>query len=272
MKDYNVHLVLIDPQNDFTKEKGPNGERGALVVPGGDGDMCRLGKFIKKNKRRIKKCSVTLDSHQKVHIAHPIAWKDKNGNRPDPFTVITSDDVRSGKWMPFNPSLQNRFQNYVDCLKSNGRYELRIWNPHCLIATWGAAVADEVISALYEWEEDYNRVSFIPKGNNPWTEHYSAITADVPDVTDDTTKLNVAFIDTLKDADEIVFAAEALTHCVKYTMQDIADYFGPEYIKKFTLLIDATSPVPVPGYERIVRDFLDKMTKLGMKVCKTTDW
>ena len=65
-----VHLISIDPQNDFCIAVGPGGEKGALVVGGADADMTRLGAFITKNQKRLSEISVTLDSHQYIHIAH----------------------------------------------------------------------------------------------------------------------------------------------------------------------------------------------------------
>ena len=65
-----VHLLMIDPQNDFCIANGPGGEKGALVVGGADQDMARLASFITKNQKRIEEIHCTLDSHQSVHIAH----------------------------------------------------------------------------------------------------------------------------------------------------------------------------------------------------------
>ena len=41
-----VHLLMIDPQNDFCIANGPGGEKGALVVGGAADDMTRLAAFI----------------------------------------------------------------------------------------------------------------------------------------------------------------------------------------------------------------------------------
>ena len=55
-----VHLITIDPQNDFCIPLGPGGEKGQLVVAGADADMARLGKFISKNKARLEQMKVAL--------------------------------------------------------------------------------------------------------------------------------------------------------------------------------------------------------------------
>ena len=270
MSTRKVHLISIDCQNDFCIPLGPGGEKGALVVAGADQDMIRLGKFISKNKGRIEQIHCTLDSHQYVHIAHPSFWTNSKGEHPTPFTMITEDDVKNGVWRAYNPKWQAKAQAYVTALKTNGRYVLVIWPPHCLIGTWGHSIVPEVAKALYEWEADFNRINFVAKGSNLFTEHYSAVQADVPDDDDPSTKLNTALIDMLTEADEILITGEALSHCVASSIRDIATQFGVDQIQKFTLLEDTSSNVGT--FEKVGQDFVKEMVKKGMKVTRTTDW
>jgi nicotinamidase-related amidase len=266
-----IHLITIDPQNDFCIANGPGGEKGQLVVAGADADMTRLGTFIKKNKKRISEIHCTVDSHQYVHIAHPAFWVNSKGERPNPFTLIGVDDVKNGTWRAFNPGWQNRAVAYVESLKKNGRYILVIWPVHCLIGTWGHSIVPSVADALYEWEKDtFNRVDFVAKGSNLFTEHYSGVQADVPDDGDSSTKLNTALIDALNDADEILITGEALSHCVANTIRDIAAQFGVDQIQKFTLLEDTSSNVT--SFEKMGQDFVKEMVKKGMKITNTRDW
>lgn len=260
-----THLITIDPQVDFCDPKG------ALFVTGADKDMERLAAFINANQQRISEIHCTLDSHQVIHIAHPIFWVNSKGENPKPFTLISDDDVRNGTWRPFHPGLQAHAQNYVDTLKKNGRYILCIWPPHCLIGTRGHAVSPLVSDALVAWEtKTINRVNFITKGSNFLTEHYSGVMADVPDDADPTTKLNTGLIDTLLEADEILITGEALSHCVANTIRDIANNFGDDNIKKFVLLEDTSSNVP--GFEKMGTDFVKEMVGRGMRLTKTTNW
>lgn len=273
-------LLSIDPQNDFCtplapgadpKTARPGYETAALLVKGADADMKRLAGFIVKNHTRLQKIKCTLDSHQVVHIAHPSYWVDAQGNQPNPFTLITPSDVRNGVWRPVNPRWQARSQHYVDTLEKNGRYVLCIWPLHCLIGTWGHAIVPEVAAAFYKWEvEGFNRVDFVAKGSNLWTEHYSGVQADVPDDKDPSTKLNTALIDDLTNADEILITGEALSHCTANTVRDIAANFGSDNVKKFTLLEDTTSSVQ--GFEQLGQDFIRDMVKLGMRCTTTKDW
>jgi len=265
-----VHLLTIDPQCDFCLPLGPGGEKGALVVAGADQDMVRLGKFISKNKSRISEIHCTLDSHQLVHIAHPAFWTNSKGEHPTPFSLITEDDVKNGVWRAYNPSWQAHAQNYVETLKKNGRYVLCIWPPHCLIGSWGHSIVPEVAKALYEWEADFNRVNFVAKGSNFGTENYSALQAEVPDDNDSSTKINTVLLDTLQEADDILITGEALSHCVNWTVSDIANNFGDDNIKKFILLEDTSSSVT--GFEQMGRDFVKSMLKRGMRISTTQDW
>jgi nicotinamidase/pyrazinamidase len=281
-----THLIIIDPQNDFCianefdganlapdvrKALKPIERHGALVVPGADKDMQRLAALIRTHAKRISDISCTLDSHQVLHIAHPPFWVNSKGEHPNPFTPITDVDVRNGTWRPFHPGLQAHAQHYVDTLKKNGRYTLLIWPPHCLIGTWGHGVVSCVADALIAWETNTtNRVSYVTKGSNFLTEHYSAVMADVPDDSDPTTKLNTGLIDTLQEADEILITAEALSHCVANTVTDIANNFGDDHIKKLVLLEDTTSNVP--GFEKLGQDFVKAMVTRGMRVTKSTEW
>lgn len=255
---------MIDPQNDFCNPKG------SLFVAGADQDMIRLAAFITKNKSRITEIHCTLDSHQVIHIAHPIFWVNSKGEHPTPFTLITDDDVRNGKWRPFHPQLQQYCQKYVDTLKANGRYVLCIWPPHCLIGSWGHSIVPEVSNALIDWETtQIERVNYITKGSNFLTEHYSGVQADVPDDNDITTKLNTNLIKTVQNADEIWITGEALSHCVANTVRDIANNFGDDNIKKFVLLEDTTSNVT--GFDQLGSDFIKEMVGRGMRLTKTTE-
>lgn len=266
-----VHLLTIDGQNDFCIATGPGGEKGALVVGGGDGDMNRLSSFISKNEKRIKDISATLDSHQNIHIAHPIFWVNTKGEHPNPFSLITSDDVKNGTWRCFNPRWQPRAQAYVDSLAKNGRYVLCIWPPHCLIGSWGASLVPSLSNALNNWEiNTFNRVNFVAKGSNLFTEHYSALMADVIDDSDPSTKINTDLLDILSESDEILITGEALSHCVASSVTDIANQFGDDKIKKFTLLTDTSSSVG--GFEKLGQEFILNMTKRGMKLTTTKDW
>jgi len=260
-----VHLLTIDPQNDFCD---PNG---ALFVPGANDDVVRLADLINRCSGKLTQVHVTLDSHRTIDIAHPIFWVDSNGNHPAPFTIISEDDVVNGTWNSTNPAWKQIAVDYVKALSTNGRYPLCVWPPHCRIGTWGHSIAKPVSDALLKWEKERFRVvDFVTKGSNVLTEHYSAVQADVPDPADPTTMLNTGLLKILADADQILISGQALSHCVANTITDIANNFGEENIKKFVLLEDTCSNVPT--FENLGEAFVRDMSARGMTVVRSADY
>lgn len=261
-----VHLVIIDPQVDFCDPSG------ALYVGGAEADIARLAQMVRRLTPKLDDIHVTLDSHRLIDVAHPIFWKSSDGRHPSPFTIITAQDVESGRWSPTLPGLYRRMLEYVRSLEANGRYPLCIWPPHCLIGSPGHCVMPGLRDALLGWEEHrFGMVDYVTKGSNPWTEHYSAVSADVPDPTDPGTQLNTRFIQALLEADLVAIAGEAGSHCLANTVRDVANNFGDDsYVKRLVLLEDATSPVP--GFEQFQTDFVREMTARGMQLSTTKDF
>lgn len=260
----NVQLLIIDGQNDFCDPKG------ALYVPGAEKDMECLATMIKDKKDKIDDIRVTLDSHRWLHIAHPVWWIGEDGKEPDPFTIITEQDVITDrKWKAKNPAFQKRTVDYIKQLTANGKYPLCIWPPHCLIGSWGYGVLPVLYEALQEWEKQFAAVDYVVKGSNMFTEHYSVVKADVADPEDPTTLINTDFIQRLQKADLILVAGEALSHCVANSVRDIASEFGEDQVRKFVILEDASSPVT--GFENLAKDFMSEMINRGVQVAKTTN-
>lgn len=265
-----IHLIVIDPQNDFCDPKG------SLFVPGADKDMDRLSAMIKRLGSKIDEISVTLDSHRTVDIAHPIYWKDSKGNPPNPFTIISADDVKNGVWSTRHPGLTQWGIEYTESLAKQGKYALCIWPEHCIIGSKGASVYPSLSEALIEWEKDnFALVDYVPKGSNLNTEHYSAVKAEVVDPNDQlNTGLNTNFIQSTMSADIILLAGEAKSHCLKSTVDDMADNFGTDNIKKMVLLTDCTSSVisPFVDFEKISEDWQRDMVAKGMQISTSVDF
>ena len=114
-------------------------------------------------------------------------------------------------------------------------------------------------------------VDYVTKGSNILTEHYSAVQADVPDPTDVSTQINTRLIQTLENADQILIAGEARTHCLANTVRDIANNFGDDsFVSKLVLLTDASSDIP--GFESHAQNFMNEMTSRGMQLSTTTEF
>lgn len=260
----NLQFLLIDVQNDFARPDG------SLFVPGAVEDCQRLAAMLNRHLEKIEDIHVTLDTHHLVDIAHPIFWVNDRGEHPQPFTVITADQVHNGKWKTVQPAFQARATRYVEELDAKGRYQLTIWPPHCLIGTEGHNVVQPVAEALKAWESEFAIVDYVTKGSNIWTEHYSAVQADVPDPEDPGTQLNTRLINTLETADIVALSGQALSHCVANTVRDIVANFGSENVSKLVLIEDTSSSVP--GFESFGEQFLQDMKAAGVKMAKSTDY
>ena len=286
-----VHLVIIDPQNSFCNVVDPAKQQvehdGELCVSGGWDDMVRVANMVHRLGGRLDDIHVTLDSHHTLHVAHPIWYKDSKGNPPDPFTLMREENGNIigskfdasgnqydvGEYVCFQPGVHKRTLSMLKTLQTGKRYPHCIWPPHCLIGTPGHNVVAPLMAALIEWEQDNKgAVDFVTKGSNYFVEHFSAVRAEVVDPSDPSTQLNTAFINTLMEADEVVFTGEAGSHCLANTVRDIANEFAADdsFIKKCVLLTDATSPVP--GFVKYQDDFISDMTKRGMKISTTVDY
>ena len=101
---------------------------------------------------------------------------------------------------------------------------------------------------------------------NPWTEHYSAIRAEVPDLQDPETGLNTALLAQLRLSSTLVIAGKASSHCVRATTEHIVEKWGSDDFSRIVLLTDCMSPVG--GFEQAHRDFLQRMRAIGVR-CET---
>lgn len=259
-----VCLLIIDPQNDFCDPAGN------LFVPGAPEDMKRLSEFVETYKDDVSEIITTLDLHKNYHIAHPIFWRDPEGNMPKAFTTITAKDMQNGRWAPANPEHKDIAFKYLISLEENSRYFLSVWPPHCVIGTPGAGIYPPVANAIKDFEiYKTGRADYVLKSANSLTEHYSALKAEVPVKSDKGTLPNQKLLAKLAEADEIIVAGEALSHCVANTVLDFGIAFGGD-LSKFVLLRDAVSSVP--GFEYLAEAFLENAAEMGMKMSDTASW
>jgi len=265
MTKQKVCLLTIDPQNDFVNRDG----NATLAVPGAIADMDRLAKMVEKHGDEIDDIQITMDSHYHVAIFHSCWWVDKKGNNPKPFMLIPDDAVVAGDFRAFDPDRAKWSADYVKALKDNKRYVLCIWPDHCIIGSPGQCIDPVFLKAVTAWETRFFATApRTTKGSCPYTEHYSAVKADVEYPGDPKTRLNFRLVDTLKKYDVILAAGEALSHCLNFTMSDIAAEFSDEQVKKIVLLEDAASNVGT--FEKMGEDFVNRMVAKGMRIAKTT--
>lgn len=265
-------LLLIDPQNDFcdlpAAASGSGTGTPALPVAGADADMRRVADLIERGRAGLDDIVITLDSHHRVDIAHPTFWRTGDGGAVAPFTAITAAQVRAAAYVPADATVLPRVLAYLDALEAQGRYSLMVWPVHCEIGSWGHNVHSAVRAAYNQWEDRRLRqVLKVTKGDNPWTEHYSALQAEVPDADDAATWLNRSLLARLDAFDTIWIAGEASSHCVKATVEHLADHLPSllpsGHLSKLVLLTDGMSPVG--GFEAQAADFIARMRQRGAR-------
>ncbi len=270
--DVRICLLLIDIQNTFCI---PGFE---LFVGGWSGtgavdDNTRLCEFIYSNLHSITRAFATFDTHQAMQIFHSIFFVDAEGNHPSPFTLITSDDIASGRWQ-LNHQIAAQFPHakdyierhlayYTRELESKGKYELTIWPYHAILGGIGHALVSSVEQALFfhtlaRYAQPYIHV----KGDHPLTEHYSVLEPEVsrgPD--NDELELREqnlfhhhnasrGIYKELIGHDIIIVAGQAKSHCVEWTLADLLSKINtdnPALANKIYILEDCTSAVVVPG-------------------------
>lgn len=263
--DSRPSLLIIDPQNDFCDIPGA-----ALPVPGADADMRRLAALIDARGAALDAITITLDSHQRLDIAHPGFWQRADGTPVAPFTTITAAQLRAGEFRPRDALALPRAQAYLDALEARGRYTLMVWPVHCEIGSWGHNLHAAVQAAVAAWQERRLRpVHYVIKGMNPWTEHYSALQAEVPDPADPDTALNRALLARLDASAELWIAGEASSHCVRATVEHLAAHLPSGRLDKLVLIEDAMSPVA--GFETQAREFLAAMRARGLRVTRCAE-
>lgn len=270
---HRTELLIIDAQNDFCDlpdswcpSDPVTGQRlqPALPVPGAHADLLRLAGFIADAGARIDGITVTLDSHHRHDIAHPPYWRRADGAAVAPFTPITAAQVRAGEFTPAVATERPRSLAYLDALEATGRYTLMVWPVHCQLGSWGHGLHPAVLAACNAWEEAHHTpVRVVDKGSYPWSEHYSALQAEVPDPAEPATQLNQALLQRLDAADTLLVAGQASSHCVKATVEHLVQHLPGGRPQRLVLLTDCMSPVA--GFEPQAQGFLAAMQALGVR-------
>jgi len=271
----NTQLLIIDAQNDFCDLPEawlpPDPVRGGLLRPalpvrGAHGDMQRLAGLIRAAADAIAEITITLDSHHRIDIAHPAFWK----GEVSPFTTITAAQVRACAFSPRDAAALPRTLDYLDALEATGRYTLMVWPVHCEIGSWGQAVHADVRAAYNGGEERrLKAVHKVLKGSNPWTEHYSALQAEVPSDDDEGTQLNRELLARLDRAELLLIAGEASSHCVRATTEHLAQHLPGGRLERLVLLTDCMSPVA--GFESQQQAFFEAMRERGLRLATSAE-
>lgn len=285
-----ICLMVVDVQNTFCIPKFElfvGGRSGSGAVD----DNVRLCEFIYRNLGVISAIAPTMDTHTAMQIFHPVFWLNQAGDHPDPYTLISWDEVKQGGWK-VNPDivhslaqgtyevLQAYALHYVRKLSEGGKYPLTIWPYHSMLGGIGHALVSAVEEALFFHNLARNsQTRFEVKGSNPLTENYSVLQPEVLDSPDgySIAQKNVHFIEHLLEFDVVIIAGQAKSHCVAWTIDDLLTEIqaqDPQLTQKVYLLEDCTSPVVVPGvvdYTDQAESAFQRFKHAGMHVVNSTD-
>ncbi len=247
---------------------------GTLFVPGAVGDIQRTIEFIYNHAERITNITCSLDSHLPHQIFSPGWWVDEQGQPPAPFTLISYEDIKQGKWKPVVAPVQST--EYVKKLEENAKKTLCIWPYHTMIGNIGNALDAELWSAVF-WHSMARKTqpTFLTKGSIPLTEHYSIIQPEVAVPTHPMGGKNKAFLDTLDKADIVLVAGEAESHCVLETVEDLVEDFRqkPSALQKIFFLSDCTSAVQHPDidFHALAQARFQNFAREGVNFINSTD-
>ena len=127
----------------------------------------------------------------------------------------------------------------------------------------------ELRAAYNDWEErQLGVVDMVTKGPKPWTEHYSAVQAEVPGAADPRTQLNERLIEKLDRADPIIIACEASSHCVSGPTEHVVENLTGR-LGRVVPLTDCMSPVR--GFEAQHAAFMADMCGRGVQLVAASE-
>jgi nicotinamidase-related amidase len=155
---FRICLVAVDVQNTFCI---PEFE---LFVAGRSGtgavdDNARLCEFVYRSLGAITEIVPTLDTHRAMQIFHPVWLVDEDGNHPEPYTLVSAEDVERGRWrvnaaaaesVGFDAEYaQRQLLHYTRALADGGKYDLTIWPYHAMLGGIGNALVSAVEEAIF---------------------------------------------------------------------------------------------------------------------------
>lgn len=301
-----VCLLAIDVQNTFCLpdfELFVGGRSGTGAVD----DTRRLCEFIYRNLDVITEIVPTMDTHTATQIFHPSFWVNNAGEHPEPMTMISFEDVASGKWTvspavasnltvlekagsnsttsqvtaPHTLESLNAFaRHYSKQLSDSAKYPLTIWPYHSMLGGIGHALVPAFEEACFFHNVVRScQTRFEVKGDNPLTENYSVLS---PEVLANENKQPIAqknnrLIRHLLNFDVVIIAGQAKSHCVAWTISDLLheiQSIDPTLAQKIYLLEDCTSPVVVPDlvdFTEAANAAYERFAEAGMNLAKSKD-
>jgi nicotinamidase-related amidase len=262
----------------------------SLFVPGAVEDTVRAIEWLYRNLARVTTLVLSLDTHSVHQIFHPAAWVDAEGRHPAPFTVISTDDVRSGRWIPaLRPEgvadVRALCLEYCEQLEKSGRYVLTIWPYHALLGGSSHALVPSLMeAALFHAAARRTETVFAMKGRAAVTENYSVLSPEVRQLGGRAVgQFDTGLFDLLLGHDRVYVFGQAKSHCVRSTLLDVMEECrrrDPRLLSRVHVLEDAMSPVrpppldPLPpalDFSRVAEEALRTFAAAGMRIVRTID-
>lgn len=264
-----IAVVLVDYQHDFVDPSG------TLYVPGSEVDVARFLSWFYANAHRITTIYASLDTHIPFQIFYSSWWiNPRTGEHPQPFTVITGQDVDNRAWVPL---LEPEWSlHYVHELQEKARKDLMIWPYHTMQGTLGHMLVSPISEAI-AWHSAARQTQpvYIEKGLTTRTEFYGIFGAEVLDPQSPESNLNVPLLDAVMRHDRVYIAGEAKSHCVLETERQIVDQYRgqPDMLHKLYFLKDCTSSVqhPLIDFDILAEQELERMQEQGVNIVVSTD-
>jgi nicotinamidase-related amidase len=285
---FRLCLLAVDIQNTFCI---PEFE---LFVAGRSGtgaveDNRRLCEFVYRYLGTITQVFPSLDTHQAMQVFHAIWLVDEQGNQPDPYTLVSAEDIEAGRWR-MNTAVaealgidvdyaERHLAHYTRRLAEGGKYDLTIWPYHAMLGGIGHALVSAVEEAVFfHGVARHSQPDFQVKGDNPLTEHYSMLGPEVTEGPDGDRlgQKNTELIEKLLRFDAVVVAGQAKSHCMAWTIDDLLENedIRERLAERTYLLEDCTSPVVVAGvvdYTDEADAAFERYAAAGMHVVRSTD-
>jgi nicotinamidase-related amidase len=286
---FRVCLLAVDVQNTFCIpefELFVSGRSGTGAVD----DNRRLCSFLYRNLESITQIVPSLDTHRATQVFHALWLVDSDGNHPGPYTLVSPQDVESGRWkvdpaaagsIGVDPEYASRqLADYTRQLAAGGKYQLTIWPYHALLGGIGHALVSAVEEAVFfHGIARSSQPDFQVKGEQPLTEHYSMLGPEVTHGPDGETlgSKNSSLVERLLEFDAVLVAGQAKSHCVAWTIDDLLegdDSRVRKLAERVYLLADCSSPVVVPGVVDYTDDAdaaFERFAAAGMHVVRSSD-
>jgi nicotinamidase-related amidase len=255
----------------------------SLFVPGAVDDMRRAVEWLYGNLAHLTTLYFSLDTHGAYQIFHPAWWVDADGAHPPPFTPISTDDVRSGRWRAVHH--QEEALEYCEKLEETQKYVLTVWPYHTLLGGTSHALMPAVMeAALFHAIARRQQTHIETKGSHPLTESYSVLSPEVRELGGQSVgSFNNELFQALLAHDRVYVFGEASSHCVLSTLADMLDRIAiedPALARKVYILEDATSPVtpppldPLPpslDFPAVASAAFERFAAAGANIVRTSD-